>query len=870
MATRYAPTFSVPNYADLGEQLSSGLQGLAQMQQTAAAARANELQATLALRAQGRQDELDMQRFSLEVARERRQENDAAARNLLELRKMNLEERERDAKIRESEERARRDALAYEAGVRLNPKLGQAQAIAASRPMLAAALLDSIGSDPGLGAMPAQFHQDLFTARAGIEGVTAAINAESYTMEQAVGMAKNMKDQDQRARGFAILKQQGVNIHDPWVWGLFGTEAPDTLSAAINGYERLVETKDPKKAELVVRARGVREKMEASKEYLGLLERQLTPGDWASLGGTPTQAMANFMQARMAQTDLKTEYDATELRLSANGLTWDDVDGKPPGLTIGQKAKEAADGVGARAAVDPALPPEAAEAAAAELGAVAVSDGADEPFNPYDHRHRKMVGVLTAATATAALAPTKTQAGTSGAAPSIPPELLVARSGNLAKAIASDDEIVAANRATDVDRLNLYGVQIVRYYAPVGAKQSSLSQDEAMAAYAGYLREPPKSRQGQQHMRAIESQLLSSFALVAARPGQPPVPAKDVLDEMSPEDKLRRLRQLGAASYAYASRSYSWPLAGRFGVVPGLRPKQLQGSLENAESLADEVVLRFEHVDPRGAAAGFLASDPGAANWILSRTFGVDPGGKSVPVADAPGVSGKPAASYVAEGSVDMATSTILTSATGLPTVRFAMENYPGLSSSSLNLALSVRPDWSYRVDTETWGHFGIAPVAAGSATAAEAVVDAASQRDPGLASARLVFAARIYDRLESLARTHGVPDPTAAPYAPEALSPPERSRVEVLRGYVNDPNSGLSKALGTRRELVKLALDRMLDGVDPSLGYSESDVRAANEAKAALAAGLIPAGLAPAATAPGGPPAPAAALPAVDVKTGG
>ena len=99
-----APGPGYPDYNEVAQQISGGINGLASAQQAAYGARMAELDNQFQIEADSRKTELEMQRLMLDAAKERRADNDASARNLLEVQKQQMLQEEHDLKMVELKE----------------------------------------------------------------------------------------------------------------------------------------------------------------------------------------------------------------------------------------------------------------------------------------------------------------------------------------------------------------------------------------------------------------------------------------------------------------------------------------------------------------------------------------------------------------------------------------------------------------------------------------------------------------------------------------------------------------------------------------------------------------------------------------------
>ena len=187
-------------FQNAGEQIMSGLQGLANAQNAAKAETQNALVGMAQIRSSERQAELEYQKYLIEAAREQRKENNEAATNLLTQQKMLAEQRQADYVTRVAMEEGERNRRAIAAQDGLYPLYSEMRL--SSNPVESVALGVRLMKDPRFPSVSQEWKSEVLNVME-TRGKIKIVSGSASSTAGDYGRMLASDDPDERDKGAA-------------------------------------------------------------------------------------------------------------------------------------------------------------------------------------------------------------------------------------------------------------------------------------------------------------------------------------------------------------------------------------------------------------------------------------------------------------------------------------------------------------------------------------------------------------------------------------------------------------------------------------------------------------------------------------------
>lgn len=184
-----------------GDQVMSGLQGMAELQNKRLAAESSLAEAMIESGKEERRARLDYQESILKAAEARRLESVEAAKNLLEFRKLETEQRKMDAEVARQLEEDEINRQQVRVAGQVRDTYG---VMAGTKNMVEkAALAESLSSNPDARYYTAAVSDGIFNSIVAASGSTISYDGASVSAAEFARMAKTETDPRKRAVGLA-------------------------------------------------------------------------------------------------------------------------------------------------------------------------------------------------------------------------------------------------------------------------------------------------------------------------------------------------------------------------------------------------------------------------------------------------------------------------------------------------------------------------------------------------------------------------------------------------------------------------------------------------------------------------------------------
>lgn len=813
MAQRYSSQYSGASGADpaifqtAGEQVLSGLSGLAAMQSQAYAAEQNSMATMVQARSAERQAEIVYQKQLLDAAREQRKENNDAAINLMTQQKMLAEQRQADYALRTTMENDARNARAIAAQGDLMPLYAKMKSTAS--PVEAALWGHKITQDPRFKDVSAEWQFEVVNAFSQYGKVVGVSGGASVSASSWANMIMNGSNSEKNKGAAALLASGGslYALKSDFNIDLFGAETEITsIAKGISFYE---EGKSAVEQEVVAAV------LKRKAALDGLLFEK-------SLYGKSGYSQERVDKYQDSLDYLAAEYAATFYKARKAGVNPEKISEEVAGVTpdadpasamagaekafyryIPQAASELAEGGGPEAEKAVSGLAAAGSSALAELKETAESG----PFNdPYDPAQRAKVAKFTETVVTRFF-PVTSRFGFHG---TLNPR-------NVFGDEYVDAMLVAEKTDGENDMLGPMGS--LSEFRKYPGKTGPVSRDEAFVEFrdlgrkiSGGLSNKLTAVEKARHARLKKELGFSSVEVSSSEPGAAPVLVPGSLALSSSEiPKPDLYRPLGAelAALSNDDRYFFESVSGVSGTRNVLAPGSDRPINNNPRVYFENLADTVEATDAEQFGAGVAQI------------------GQS-------GSSGGKIASSLTSGTELRRKVSWLSGATdffpGTAAVGLAAQAYGGVA----NLVSKVRgtghesPDVSY----QKYGKAGVAPVFALNSSQVhhldKALEYVASPRTGSTeAIARELFIAAAAQKVaEKRAEAYGLTSPSDSASVYDAFSPEASAYLYQLYEYSGEnPDSGGNYSAGSlRAALGKLEADPMYSsGPDP---VTVADVR--------------------------------------------